>query len=60
MIPELPPSGSAHNRSLLEELLILLAEAGFDIHLFYLAGIDIDHLISELQKLLQKKPIGWH
>lgn len=52
MIPELPRHGHAHNRALLEELLVLLAEAGFEIELLYFADLDIDELIAKILELL--------
>jgi hypothetical protein len=58
MIPELPPNeGTKAQRSLLQELLALLADAGFIIDLAYLAHLDLGELIEDIIKLLEHHPL---
>jgi hypothetical protein len=52
MIPELSHHGHPHNRALLEELLVLLAEFGFEIELLYAAEVNVDELVEKILELL--------
>jgi hypothetical protein len=61
MIPQIH-GGTPHNRALLEEMLMLLAQYGFDIALLYGAEVAIDILISDLLALFkppQTHPVSW-